>query len=128
MEIRFKLSDGDGTKINADIALFFDNTDRIFFNNQATDTWYIRAFTGGANTTSSAGVSVDDTYHVFRIECFPTGEVHFYIDGVETSNSPITTNIPDDAGDYLEFYHWVQTREAVAHYIDIDYCIARQEI
>lgn len=78
-------------------------------------------------TSADSGVVVDDLYHIFRIECFPTGEVHFYIDGVETTNSPITVaaNIPNE---YLMPRFFIRTRENAAKHMDLDYVVVRQEV
>lgn len=77
-----------------------------------------------AQTTEDSGIAIDTDYHIFRIECFPTGEVHFYIDGVETANSPITTNI---TASHLQPYINIITNENATKYIDIDYVVVRQE-
>ena len=63
------------------------------------------------------------------MECQTHGgsHVHFYIDGVETGNSPITTNIPDDAGDYLQPYLFILTLENATKSLDTDYVYLREE-
>jgi len=129
MEVRVKLN--QATFLRADIALRFD------FNNQVRFTfsegaggainWSINARDGGADTTQDSGEVVDTLYHIFRIECFPTGEVHFYMDGTEVNNSPLTTNIPDDATDYLQPYLYVVANEVAVKSMDVDYVFIRQE-
>ena len=87
--------------------------------------WQIAARDTGT-TTADSGVAADTDYHIFRIECFPTGEVHYYIDGVETNNSPINVaaNIPNE---YLQPRFYIRTREDAAKSMDIDYVYIRQE-
>ena len=126
MEVRAKLISTDAQK--TELTLFFDASNQIRFIYDTTvgANWSIETYDGGAPTTADSGIAADTSYHVFRIECFPVGEVHYFIDGTECANSPITTNIPDDAGDYLEPYLRVLTREDVAKSCDIDYVWCRQ--
>jgi hypothetical protein len=131
MEVRAKLNQTiTGYFI---LSLFFDVSNRIefHFDTSAGHTeWRIYARDGGIITQFDSGISPDTSYHIFRIECHTHGSnhIHFYIDGLETTNSPITTNVPDDAGDYLQPFLWAQTRENAAKSIDIDYVVVRQEI
>lgn len=101
----------------------------FFFNELAGGAinWSIRCVNGGVTTSQDSGVLLDTDYHIYRIECFPAGEGHFYIDGVECANSPITTNIPDDATDFLQPYLYVRARENAAKSFDVDYVVARQD-
>lgn len=128
MEIRAKLTQINAVQIN--LQLLFDANNRIlFYYDSATNAnWQIVTRDGGISTSSNSGIATDTDYHIFRIECFPTGQVHFYIDGVETTNSPSTTNIPDDATDYLQPYLQIITLEDVAKSMDIDYVVVRQEV
>lgn len=125
IECRVRLS--STSNIFVCYALFFDTNNQIIFKYDTDDAdtnWIIRCRNGGAETVADSGVAPDTNYHVFRIECFPTGEVHFYIDGVETANSPITTNIPPD---YLMPYITLRTRTTSIKSIDIDYVVVRQD-
>ena len=123
MEFRIKVEDKDNSVLYA--GLLYDVNNRIvFYNNGGA----IRTTNGGTATSEVSGHTQDNDYHIYRIECFPAGEVHFYIDGVETANSPITTDIPSDAGDYLQPYFYIRTSEDVEHYVDLDYVVVRQEI
>lgn len=113
------------------LELWEDNDNRIMFysnNVGGADDWEGWCENNTVVTRIESGITVSAAYHVFRIECFPTDEVHFYIDGVETANSPITTNIPDDAADYLQPKISIITKEDVAKSVDIDYVVVRQEI
>lgn len=127
MESRIKLN--QTTLMNVRSSLRFDASNRIYFYYDTTISvnWLIRTTDGGALTSQDSGVAVDTDYHIFRIECFPTGEVHFYIDGTETANSPITTNIPDDATDFFQPELWIQTRTNATKSMDVDYCAVRQD-
>lgn len=126
IEFRVKLTQTNA--VNLLLQLNFDATDRIYFryDTDAPDTnWILVVRDGGGITTGDSGVLPDTSYHIFRIECFPTGEVHFYIDGVECANSPVTANI---TALHLQPKPYLQTREDVAKSADIDYVVVRQEI
>lgn len=128
MEFRLKLTQTTLTTMNH--RLFFDNNNCLgFYYDTALghSNWQIQCVDGGVSTTLDSGIAVDTSYHIFRIEAFPTGQVHFYIDGVETGGSPITTNIPDDATDYLEPHFRVKTNENATKSVDLDYVVMRQE-
>ena len=130
MEVRLKAN--QITYLFIGIRLFFDGNNNITFyaseNAGGATNWRLFTVSGGANTDVDSGITLDTDYHIFRIECFPTDEVHFYIDDVEPGTSPITTNIPNDAGDYLQPYLYIDTKENVAKSMDIDYVVVRQEI
>ncbi len=130
LEDRVKLN--QATNLEAILALYFDASNRIRFQFNETVggaiNWNIECRNGGATTSLDSGVTIDTDYHIYRIEAFPTGQVHFYIDGVETANSPIITNIPDDAGDYLQPFLRIVAREDAAKSMDADYVVVRQEI
>ena len=124
-EARVKLN--STTSIEVYYQIYYDGSNRISFY-RAAGNWQITCRNGGAGGDVDSGVAADTDYHIFRIECFPAGEVHFYIDGTECGNSPITTNIPSDAADYLKPRFYFVTTENVAKTLDIDYVVVRQEI
>jgi len=111
--------------------LRFDWNNCIFFeyDSAALANWSLYCRDGGAQTNVDSGIAADTNYHVFRIECHIHGasHVHFYIDGVECGNSPVTTNVPDDAGDYLQPYLRIETLENAAKSMDVDYCYIRED-
>jgi hypothetical protein len=76
-----------------------------------------------------SGIAFDTDEHILRIECHTHGgnHIHFFIDGVETDNSPLSTYIPDGATDYLEAQFLVQTRTTSARTMDVDYVGVRQD-
>ena len=126
IEVRAKMN--DTTDVYYYIGLAFDSNTSVIFYLANAGNWQNWTRNGGAITTSDTGVAVDTDYHIFRIECFPTGEVHYYIDDVECANSPITTNIPSDAADYLQphFYELTNADSDPATSMDVDYCYIRQ--
>ena len=130
IEVRVKLS--STTDVVSRLRLYFDFNNYIgFYFNAAVDaTWDIICRDGGVSTDATSTIAADTSNHIFRIECHTHGSnhVHFYIDGVQTANSPITTNIPDDASDFLQPYLFIQTAEDVAKSLDIDYVVVRQEV
>jgi len=131
MECRVKVN--QLTQAYVTLGLVFDGSNQIRFyaaNAAGADDWEIWCEDGGATTRQESGITLDTSYHIFRIECHIHGgnHVHFYIDGTQTANSPITTNIPDDATDYLQPHFLIQTRVDVAKSMDIDYVVVRQEI
>jgi len=111
--------------------LWFDAQNYVGFSQNGYDVSDIYIFCEDDNvkTQADSGINVDADWHIYRIECFPAGEVHFFIDGVETANSPITTNIPDDAGDYLQPFFYIATNADTdpATSMDIDYVVVRQD-
>ena len=127
MEVRLKLE--QVTDIECRIYLWYDggNLCGFKFDDSGDTNWEVVALNdAGAPVTDDSGITPDTNWHIFRIECFPAGEVHYYIDGVECGNSPVTTEIPVD--DYLEPYIIMTTEENAAHYCDVDYVAIRQEI
>ncbi len=127
MEARAKFSDDD-SDIQGYFGLLHDSNDLIVFfweDGEANIQYFCE--NDGARTKNDSGIARDTSNHIYRIECLPTGEVHFYIDGVECANSPITTNIPDDATDFLQPHFRLWTRVDSAKSLDIDYVVVRQE-
>lgn len=129
LEFRVKLT--QTTNVIVVLALLFDWDNRIYFEYDSgmSANWYIKTRDGGAATPQDSGIAADTSYHIFRIECHTHGSnhVHFYIDGTETANSPINTNIPDDATDYLQPRLWIQTTVDAIKSMDVDYCYLRQD-
>jgi len=126
MEARVKTN--QNTYLQVYIALRFDGLNDIYFycfdNFGGAHNWQIACVDAGAGAGVDTGVAVDTNYHLFRIECFPTGEVHFYIDNVECANSPVTTNI---TAQYLQPVFSLLTRTTAERTMDIDYVYIRQE-
>lgn len=131
MEVRLKAN--QVTYCGPVMSLFFDvsNFIRIYFNETGgtADNWTIECVDGGATTSADSGILSDTDYHLFRIECHIHGSshVHFYIDDVECANSPISTNVPDDAADYLQPNLLLVTREDAIKSMDVDYVVIRQD-
>lgn len=130
MEFRCKVPTLANTTIRN--RLLFDGDNFVEFEYdtaQGHTDWWIKCRDGGAETDLNSGVAVNTDYHIFRIECHThtANHVHFYIDGTQTANSPINTNVPDDPTDYLMPWFAVITRTTAARTMDIDYCYIRQE-
>lgn len=126
MEFRAKLTDITNTIIVN--RLFYDLTNYIGFrkdNALSATNWYLDVRNAAGTTQLNSGVALDASYHIYRIECFPTGEVHFYIDEVETANSPITTNITTQY--LIPYFRLINNGAAEINSMDIDYCYIRQE-
>ena len=130
MEVRVKLTQTTNTITRLSLRFDFNNSFYFEYNSGSSANWQIRSNDGGASAgLQDTGVAADTSYHVLRMECQTHGgsHVHFYIDGVETGNSPITTNIPDDAGDYLQPYLFILTLENATKSMDTDYVYLREE-
>ena len=128
METRVRFN-GGVTDTRREINLYFDTDNRIyFFHDNGSSSFRINCYNDGASAGSSVVDTVDTDWHIYRIECFPTDEIHFYIDNVETAGSPKTTEIPTDAGDYLmpRFYIATDGDSDPATSMDIDYVAIRQ--
>lgn len=95
------LSSGEDTYI-FDLGMFKDATSSIgngcyfeYTDSENSGKWTINCANATTFTTLDSGILADTGYHNFQIQVNSTATaVHFYIDGVETSNSPISTNIP----------------------------------
>lgn len=127
--IEFRVKISAVTAIEILLMLHFDGSNRIIhqFSTGAGDThWMIRCQSGGVSTTLNSGITPDTSYHVFRIKCHTHGgnHVHFYIDNVETDNSPISTNVPTN---HLQPKVYLKTNENVAKSIDVDYIYIRED-
>jgi hypothetical protein len=97
-----------------------------FTYDSSTDTnWQIQCI-NTATTEADTGIAVDTDAHIFRAVCHTHGSahVHFYIDNVETANSPITTNVPVAYGEPVLY---LLTLENVAKSMDVDYVSIRQD-
>lgn len=123
LELRVKLN--HNTNLTVGLRLHSTAVNEIYFLTTGGANWFINSILGGVPTSGDSGEALDTDYHVFRIECFPTGQVHFYIDGIETNNSPITTNIPVTP---LQPEFSITTNENAAKSMDIDYIVIRQEV
>lgn len=124
-EFRLKLT--SITDVTTKLALrALDTNDEIYFEyNSGVANWVIYSQSAGS-TSGNTGIAADTNYHIFKIECFPTGEIHYYINDVETTNSPITANITALS---LQPYLWILTKaNPGAKSMDIDYIQWRQLI
>jgi len=129
VEARVRANGGVTDTLRLLLQLIYDDDNRIMIYHSTDSVDITILCEDDTNVTSGdSGINLDDQFHIYRIECSPTA-VHFYIDGVETANSPITTNIPNDAADYIQprFYIVTNADTDPATSMDIDYCYIRQE-
>jgi len=124
METRVKLIQTTNCRVRLELLFDANNRIRFDYDSGVGANWFIYCRDAGGAQSQDFGIIVDTSYHVFRIECFPTGELHYFIDGTETANSPLSANIPTD---YLQPYLYIQTLENLAKSMDIDYVYVRQE-
>lgn len=128
MEVRCKLNTTSLVDVNLSLWFSALNLIEIKYDNWAGGdiTWKIHTIRDFAETEFDSGVTPDTSYHIFRIECHTYGgnHVHFYVDGLETDNSPIATNIPPY---HLEPFLSIRPNETVAKTFDIDYVAIRQD-
>jgi len=113
--------------VEAHLSLYYDGTHfvRFRFDSGASNNWLIETDDGTGPTSADSGEAADTGYHVFRIECFPTGEVNYYIDGDPVANSPITADIPTE---HLMPRIYVETLTNAIKTLDLNYVGLRQEI
>ena len=127
IEFRARLVQTTTTQVRLSARRDSSNRMNFYYNVTIDAFWHIVNTNNDSSTDLATLNAVDTDWHTFRIECSPT-EIHYYIDGVECSNSPITTDIPADAAYYLEPHVWVSTRSSVEDKsLDIDYIWWRQE-
>ena len=129
-ETRIKIS-ADTSDRYLELYLYFDGDNYVLWRVPSSGTSNLLRCENDNTPTNANGSTISDTdYHIYRIECSSTA-VHFYLDGVEEPNSPITANIPSDAGDYLQPRIYglnINPGTGGGIYYDIDYIVIRQEI
>lgn len=126
-ETRAKIN--DITQVNIRFGVYFNVNNFIQFFTIGPN-WIIRTRNAGAISQPDSGVVIDTDYHVYRIEVHTHGgnHAHFYIDDMETANSPITTNLPTTGGfEHLQPYARVFTADTNETQLDIDYVVVRQQ-
>lgn len=69
-----------------------------YTNGVNSGAWTIKTANNSSITSANTASTVDTNWHKYRIDINAAGtSVAFYIDGVQVTNSPITTNIPTGA-------------------------------
>jgi len=125
LEVRSCIDNSSDTTIR--IGLYRTSDENIVFLIRADEAnIQIACYTGGSQTIEDIGVPKDTNWHIYRIEVHTHGSthVHFYLDGVECTGSPITTNIPTQ---YMQPYINVRTNADVVRQMDVDYVYWRQD-
>lgn len=76
-------------------------SDGFFFryvDDENSGNWTINSTAASSTTTADTGIAADTNWNYFEIESNAAStSISFYINGVETANSPLTTNIPGPA-------------------------------
>ena len=127
-EARVRANGGVTDTLRLLFQLIYDDDNRIMIYHSTDSVDITILCEDDTNVTSGdSGINIDADFHIYRIEASTTA-VHFYIDDVECANSPITTNIPNDAADYLQprFYIVTNADTDPATSMDIDYVYVRQ--
>ncbi len=58
--------------------------------------WQTNCTSASTSTTNDSGITLDTNWHLYQVSVNAAAtSVSFYIDGVQTSGSPITTHIPN---------------------------------
>lgn len=127
IEARVKMS--HSTYINSAVGLSYDANNYIeIYASEGVGgatNWRIITILAGVVTDLDTNIVADTLWYILRIECHTHGgnHIHFYIDGVETANSPISTNIPVS---YLQPHLIVVTRTAAERQFNLDYVVIVQ--
>lgn len=124
-ETRVKLN--HTTNISINFALFYDGTHFMHFRFDDVgfmDTTWKGRVRDPDSVTIDTLITPDTDYHIFRFECIPSDELHFFIDDVEPAASPITSDIPTQ---HLQVWLNLRTKEDAVKSVDIDYVSVRQE-
>lgn len=121
VDIEFRLKMNTLTTVSNFVEIHNVAGNRIGFTTGAVN-WQIRTIDVGS-TSFTSGIAVTANYVTLRMECKPTA-IHFFIDGVETANSPITTDIPTV---HLQPRIRFSITANVARGFDLDYIVISQE-
>lgn len=132
IEARVRCNGGVTDTSRKILALWFDGNNHLeFYHGVDSTDIRMRNIDDGGSNTASTNITVDTDWHIYRIECHTHGSnhIHYYIDEVECANSPRTSNIPDDATDYLQPYFYIDTNADTdpATSMDVDYVYIRQD-
>lgn len=106
----------------------------LFTYNHAVNSgnWTIECDDGAGTTTADSGTAVaaGTWYRLGIVVNAAATSVAFYINGTETTNSPLTTNIPDGASEYTQPHTYIKNLAGTAadRYLDHDYCYMKIEL
>jgi len=94
--------------------------------------WTIEADDAAGTTTADSGTAVvaGTWYRLGIVVNAAATSVAYYINGVETSNSPLTTNIPDGATEYTQPLSYIKNLAGTAadRHLDLDYCYMKIDL
>ena len=118
-EVGAKLNSVDNVYTDICNLSYSNNNLEIYYDSGGAN-YQILAQSGGVGAAKDSGIAANTNKHIFRIEGHTDGgnHAHFFIDGVETANSPITTNVPTTN---LQPLFYINTNNAALKTLDIDY-------
>lgn len=126
--IEFRVDLSASTNIWAIMGLYDDANDNVYFefDSDSDTNWMLHSEAAGTPTDADGGTAPDTDNHYYRIAGHTHGgnHWHFYIDGIEQSNSPVSTNVSAVA---MQPYVFLQAREAAAKNLDVDYIYLKQD-
>ena len=127
---RFRASHTDN--IQCRIQLHYDWNNFILCLMSASDwgaSYYAGSKDDGTADSLVMDTARDTSWHTILVECHTHGSDHFHfiLDGTEESNSPKSTYIPSDAGDYLEPLIQIETYNTTPKWFEIDYIGVEQD-
>ena len=96
-------------------------SDGIYFQYNVTvaaGNWFVCSRAASTETCTDTTTAVDANFHDFEIRNNGSNSISFFIDGTETTGSPITTNIPTVN---LSFGATIENLEAADKTMDLDY-------
>lgn len=101
-----------------------DPSNGAFFqytNGTNSGQWIIRTVKAGSATSANTTTAADTNYHRYTITCNAAGtSLAFYIDGVQVTGSPLSTNIPTTAAFSL-VCNIIKSAGTTARSINLDY-------
>jgi hypothetical protein len=127
VEIKAKAGDPDNAYYYLYLIEGATGNNWITLRTDGTANWkLVSRKAGSTSSTLDTGIAVTTDYVILRIELHTHGSdhAHFYIDNVETANSPHSTDIP---ASYLEPRLQVYNYEAQVNTFDIDYITVKQD-
>ncbi len=84
--------------------------------------YQIKTSNNSTRTTANTASTVDTNWHLYTIDVNAAGtSVSFYIDGVEVTNSPLTTNIPGNTRFFADGFRILKSAGTNARTLNIDF-------
>lgn len=124
IEARIRINGGVTDTQRRLLYLWYDSNNRFgFYQSYDDETLKFYTVDDGSALDGSTSVELDDDWHIYKIEIDEDGYIVFKFDDVECDISPRTTNIPNDAGDWLQPHIDIDSNSDTdpATSMDIDY-------